>query len=87
MQASPPSLFPLSVGCPLPLQQAAGVSDTSSSSGIVGGPADVAKLRICLDTLGDVLGTPALRVMTQQVMAGALGGWLGEWWFCWVVAC
>ena len=34
----------------------------------------MAKLRICMDTLGDALGQPALRVMTQLVMAGA--GWL-----------
>lgn len=49
--------------------QAAGVS-TSSNLGVIGGPADVAKLRICLDTLGDALGQPALRTMTQLIMAG-----------------
>jgi hypothetical protein len=44
----------------------------------------VAKLRVCLDTVGDVLGQPALRVMTQLVMAGVCGreaSWrgLGAW--------
>lgn len=46
------------------------MSEPSSSSGVIGGPAGVAKLRICLDTVGDVLGQPALRVMTQVAMAG-----------------
>ena len=51
----------------MPLQ-AAGMADTSST--IAGGASGVAIVRRCLDTLGDVLGQPALRVMTQLVMAG-----------------
>jgi hypothetical protein len=47
------------------------VSSTSSASGISGGAPAVAKVRLCLDAIAAVLGQPALRVMTQLVMAGA----------------
>lgn len=55
---------------PILLHQAAGMSEASSNNGIAGGTTGVAIVRRCLDTLGDVLGQPALRVMTQLVMAG-----------------
>lgn len=58
------------------------MSDRSSNSGVIGGSADVAKVRGCLDTLGEVLGQPALRVMTQLVMAGKQGAVL-----CYAVLC
>eukprot|EP00775_Hariotina_reticulata_P002524 gene2524-2826_t len=48
--------------------QAVGASGISS--GIPGGAAAVAKVGLCLAAVADVLGDPALRVMTQLVMAG-----------------
>jgi hypothetical protein len=54
--------------CPAALQQA------TSATGIPQGAAAVAKVRLCLDAMGQMIGTPALRVMTQLVMAGERPG-------------
>lgn len=46
------------------------VVGSQGTSGIPGGAAALAKVRLCLSAVSDILGQPAMRVMTQLVMAG-----------------
>ncbi|KAF6256778.1 hypothetical protein COO60DRAFT_79441 [Scenedesmus sp. NREL 46B-D3] len=52
------------------LQVAAAAGSSRDARPIPGGAAELAKVRLCLSMLGELLGQPAMRAMTQAVMAG-----------------
>ncbi|WIA18883.1 hypothetical protein OEZ85_003556 [Tetradesmus obliquus] len=52
------------------LQVAGAAGSSRDARPIPGGAAELAKVRLCLSMLGELLGQPAMRVMTQAVMAG-----------------